>query len=99
MVQPGGLRAAVTAAKPGDVLCLADGTYTEAIQPTTDGTAGAPITVRALNDGKATIDGQGQRIPLMHLSQLVGCRGGLCCATGHGGNVRASKVTTTCCGG
>ena len=55
----------MTAAKPGDVLCLADGTYTEAIQPTTDGTAGAPITVRALNDGKATIDGQGQRIPLM----------------------------------
>jgi hypothetical protein len=42
----------VTAAKPGDVLCLADGTYTEAIQPTTDGTAGAPITVRALNDGE-----------------------------------------------
>ena len=29
--------------------------------PRTDGTAGAPITARALNDGKAIIDGQGVR--------------------------------------
>jgi hypothetical protein len=64
-VGPGGLRAEVTAARPGDVLCLLDGVYTEAIQPAADGTAGAPITVRALNDGAVTIDGQGVRIPLM----------------------------------
>ena len=50
-MQPGQLRAAVTGAKAGDVLCLADGTYTEAIQPTGDGTAAAPITVRALRAG------------------------------------------------
>ena len=47
------------------MLCLADGVYTEAIQPTGDGTATAPITVRALNDGRVTIDGQGARVPLM----------------------------------
>ena len=29
--------------------------------PTRDGTAVAPITVRAVNDGKAIIDGQGVR--------------------------------------
>jgi hypothetical protein len=47
------------------VLCLADGVYTEAIQPTTDGAAGRPITIRAINDGGATIDGGGVRVPLM----------------------------------
>ena len=46
------------------MLCLRDGTYTEAIAPRVNGTAGAPITVKALNDGKVTIDGQGVRKPL-----------------------------------
>ena len=35
--------------------------YAQAFVPTRDGTAAAPITVRALNDGKAIIDGQGVR--------------------------------------
>ena len=61
---PGGLAAAVAALKPGDVLCLRDGTYTETIEPRTNGTASAPITIRALNDGKATIDGRGARRPV-----------------------------------
>lgn len=54
------------------MLCLLDGVYTEAIQPAADGTAGAPITVRALNDGAVTIDGQGVRIPLMLYRGLGG---------------------------
>jgi hypothetical protein len=50
-------------AKPGKTLCLLDGEYVgfySMIQPTKglSGTASAPITVRALNDGKATINGR-----------------------------------------
>ena len=58
---PGGLAAAVAALKAGDTLCLRDGTYAEPFVARTNGTAAAPITVRALNDGKAIIDGQGVR--------------------------------------
>lgn len=50
--------------QPGDTLLLLDGTYTEQLRPTRGGAAGSPITVKALNDGKATIDGQGQRTPV-----------------------------------
>lgn len=60
-VSPGGLTAAVAAARPGDVLCLRDGVYAEPLTPRVNGTSSAPITVKALNDGKATIDGQGVR--------------------------------------
>ncbi len=52
---------------PGETLCLNDGTYTGAnsmIVPTVSGTAGNPITIRALNDGAVLIDGQGARIPM-----------------------------------
>ena len=55
-------------AAPGGVLCLKDGTYKGDSQmlafSTKSGTASAPITVRALNDGKVTIDGEFQRRPL-----------------------------------
>jgi Concanavalin A-like lectin/glucanases superfamily/Putative Ig domain len=47
--------------QPGDVLCLLDGTYTQdglELGATPSGAPGAPITVRALNDGGAFIDGQ-----------------------------------------
>lgn len=51
--------------QPGDVLCLLDGTYYESLWPSTrNGLPGKPITVRALNDGKAIIDGQGVRVPV-----------------------------------
>ena len=48
-------------AKPGYVLCLLDGTYTGSssmIFPpeNLNGSSGAPITVRALNDGKVLIN-------------------------------------------
>src|SRR5262245_47422996 len=51
-------------AKAGRTLCLLDGKYTGSasmINPPQNlsGTASAPITVRALNDGKVTINGQG----------------------------------------
>src|SRR3989338_1182602 len=57
-------------AGPGKTLCLLDGTYTGSasmIDPwvsgysSLSGTSGNPITVRALNDGAVTIDGQGAR--------------------------------------
>jgi len=46
------------------VLCLADGVYTQSIAPRANGTQARPITIRAINDGKVTIDGQGTRKPL-----------------------------------
>ncbi|MFN8469836.1 MAG: right-handed parallel beta-helix repeat-containing protein [Caldilineaceae bacterium] len=55
--------------QPGDTLVLLDGTYTAAInglvQPNIrNGEPGKPITIRALNDGKAVVDGEGQDIPV-----------------------------------
>lgn len=57
-------------ASAGDILCLLDGTYTGSnsmiAPPTTvDGTAGNPITIKALNDGEVNIDGQGVRGPVV----------------------------------
>jgi hypothetical protein len=57
---------------PGDTLYLMDGTYTPSNSTKTgivrpnrrDGQPGAPITIKALNDGKAIIDGQYQKIPV-----------------------------------
>lgn len=57
----GNLDAAVNALQPGQVLCLQDGTYYQSIEPRTNGQPGNPITIRALNDGRAIIDGQGVR--------------------------------------
>ena len=56
-------------AAPGKTLCLLDGTYTGAdsmINPpdNLNGTANAPITVRALNDGKVSINGNGTTYPV-----------------------------------
>ena len=56
-------------ARAGDTLWLKDGVYTGARstiapQPYLKGTASALITVKALNDGKVYIDGQGERRPI-----------------------------------
>jgi hypothetical protein len=56
-------------AKPGYTLCLLDGQYRGSdsmINPpqSLSGTASAPITVRALNDGKVTINGEGDYTPV-----------------------------------
>jgi hypothetical protein len=56
-------------AQPGHTLCLLDGQYTGSasmINPSQNrsGTASAPITVKALNDGKVRINGQGSYIPV-----------------------------------
>ena len=56
-------------AKPGHTLLLLDGKYTGAesmITPPKDlsGTKGAPLTIRALHDGKVTIDGQDKLRPV-----------------------------------
>jgi hypothetical protein len=56
-------------AKPGYVLCLLDGQYTGSasmIAPSQNlsGNSSAPITVRALNDGKVHIHGQGTYVPI-----------------------------------
>ena len=56
-------------AKPGYTLCLLDGKYTGStsmINPPQNlsGTASAPITIKSLNDGKVTINGQDIRTPV-----------------------------------
>jgi hypothetical protein len=48
----------------GDTLLIGDGTYTEPIQPLVFGREGAPITIKAANDGAVTIDCRGACIPL-----------------------------------
>jgi hypothetical protein len=56
-------------AKAGFTLCLLDGVYTGSasmIDPPDNlrGASSNPITVRALNDGKVKLDGQGARAPI-----------------------------------
>jgi hypothetical protein len=47
---------------PGDTLVLLDGIYYQSLDPNErSGEPGNPITIRAKNDGKAIIDGQGNR--------------------------------------
>jgi hypothetical protein len=53
-----------TVLQPGDTLTLLDGVYYQSLAPTKFGVPGMPITIRAQNDGKAIIDGQGVRIPV-----------------------------------
>ena len=60
-------------AKPASTLCLLNGTYTGAnsmINPPdgVSGSAGSPITVRAITDGGVLIDGKGAWVPI-HLEQ------------------------------
>ncbi len=58
-------------ASPGKTLCLLDGVYSNAnIFPPNgmSGTASEPITVRALNDGQARIDGDNVRYPVLLLN-------------------------------
>jgi hypothetical protein len=56
-------------ASPGASLCLLDGTYSDAnsmIDPPDNlkGTPSSPIAIRALNDGKALINGQSKQVPI-----------------------------------
>lgn len=56
-----------TKATAGDTCYLKDGTYTGTngiINMTQSGTIGSPITIKAVNDGLAIIDGQSTYIPL-----------------------------------
>ncbi|MBI5034911.1 MAG: DUF1565 domain-containing protein [Chloroflexi bacterium] len=50
-----------TVLQPGDTLYLMDGEYKQVLEPTISGTSGNPITIKALNDGKAIINGEGVR--------------------------------------
>jgi len=50
---------------PGDTLILQDGIYYSNIDPTRGGQAGSPITIKAANDGKAIIDGEKVRVPII----------------------------------
>jgi len=56
---------AMTKLQPGDTLYLMDGTYNQTLDVTISGTLGNPITFKALNDGKAIIDGQNIRLPFI----------------------------------
>lgn len=46
--------------QPGDTLLIQDGYYYQQIRPTVDGEPGKPITIKAVNDGKVTVDAQGK---------------------------------------
>lgn len=51
--------------QPGDTLILLDGIYRQSLDPyLVGGEPGKYLTVRAKNDGKAIIDGEGVRIPV-----------------------------------
>ena len=51
--------------EPGDTLVLLDGVYRQSLSPYyVSGEPGKFITVRAKNDGKAIIDGEGVRVPV-----------------------------------
>ena len=57
------LKAALTAAKPGDTLLLADGKWPDvALRLTTPGTAQAPITLRAKTGGEVLFTGSSSLI-------------------------------------
>ncbi|OYT14051.1 MAG: hypothetical protein B6I19_01870, partial [Bacteroidetes bacterium 4572_114] len=47
----------------GDELVLADGTYNQTLEISLTGTSTDTITIRAMNDGQAIIDGEGVRKP------------------------------------
>lgn len=50
---------------PGDTLILLNGIYYQSLNPNRrNGEPGLPITIRAMNDGQAVIDGQYQRVPI-----------------------------------
>lgn len=82
-------------ALPGDTLYLMDGIYTSAtsmlIPPAgKSGLSGKPITVRALNDGKATISGNYERGEVVHLvnNDYFDLEGFNACALKQGGTSR-----------
>ena len=50
---------------PGDTLLVMDGVYKQNIYGAKSGQAGKPITIKALNDGQATIDGGGTGFPIL----------------------------------
>ncbi len=54
---------AMSVLQPGDTLYIKDGTYYQSLAVTVSGTSGNLITIKALNDGGVTIDGQKVRIP------------------------------------
>ena len=54
---------AISFLQPGDTLYIKDGTYNQSLTVTVSGTSGNPITIKALNDGAVTIDGQNVRRP------------------------------------
>lgn len=55
-----------TKLKPGETLVLLDGTYYQSLKPHyVSGQSGKPITIMAQNDGKAIIDGQNVRVPVL----------------------------------
>ena len=57
-VQPGGLKAALSAAKPGETLVLHKGVYRGTFRPRS-GEPGKPIALVGAGDGEAVLDGQG----------------------------------------
>lgn len=53
---------ALAVVAPGDTILVMDGIYNQRILPITSGQSGKPITIKAVNDGKVVIDGNGESI-------------------------------------
>lgn len=50
---------------PGDTLYVMDGLYKDTVAPNIrNGETGKPITIKAVHDGQAVVDGEGVRVPL-----------------------------------
>lgn len=62
-----GLRAALAAAQPGDVITLADGTYAGPFEIDASGTASQPIVIRGASTVGVTLDGGGCDCNLVEL--------------------------------
>lgn len=89
-----GVQAWLAAATPGQVLCLAPGTYTGAanmlsVPAGRHGTAASPITVRAETEGTVLLDGEDSRRPL-HLGADAWRVWGIDVTRGDNHNVRVS---------
>ena len=67
----GRIQDALNAARPGDVITIAPGTYTEALLSVRSGTPGAPITLRAAQPRMAVVTRAGRVLSVGHAYLVV----------------------------
>jgi PKD repeat protein len=65
------LSSAVGQLDPGETLCLLDGSYDQSLYVSGSGNSTDPITIRAVNDGAVTIDGENVRRPATIIGNYI----------------------------